>query len=62
MAGNVQASRAPAMPDASLLLLAAFIASFVSVVRRHRQIARDKRELLERLDRMAQHRDLVRRR
>jgi hypothetical protein len=49
------------MPDAYLILFAAFIASFMCVLRRHRQNARSKKTFLARLDRLAQHHDLFRR-
>ena len=49
------------MPDTNLLLLAASVAVFVVVLRRHRQIARERRALLERLDQLARHYDLIRR-
>ena len=47
------------MPDASLILFAAFVASFMGVLRSHRQQARSKKDLLARLDRLAKHRDLL---
>ena len=48
------------MAEANFLLIAVSVAILVPVYRRHRQIIREKRALLLRLERLAQHHDLFR--